>query len=234
MLMSNTQSLEAKRIPSAVDWVASRSLAGAGRRVEDVFEQLGIPVSFEKDGEICAESEPAEYIYKVVSGTVRSTKILDDGRRQIGAFYMAGDIFGLEPGDDYHFSAEAVTHAEVLAVKRSTAFAWASQDGDFARLLWNVTAQHLQRAQDHILLLGRKTALERVATFILEMADRLAKEGALELPMMRQDIADYLGLTIETVSRTMTHLESTHAISLNSSRQIALRSRSGLNRVNAC
>ena len=110
--------------------------------------------------------------------------------------------------------------------------ALAARDNDIARQMWALTARELQRVQDHIMVLI-KSAQERVAGFLLEMADRVPGGGALELPMSRQDIADYLGLTIETVSRTLTQLEKTAAIELPTSRRIVLRNLSALNRLNA-
>src|SRR6185312_15646905 len=104
-------------------------------------------------------------------------------------------------------------------------------DNDVAQQMWALTARELQRVQDHIMVLI-KSAQERVASFLLEMAGR-AGGGAVELPMSRQDIADYLGLTIETVSRTLTQLEKTAAIELPTSRRIVLRNRSALSRLNA-
>jgi len=166
-----------------------------------------------------------------VSGTVRTYKTLLDGRRQIGAFYLPGDVFGLECGDQHTASAEAVTDAKVIVVKRKSLFALAQRDAEVARDLWTITSVELQRAQDHMLALV-KTAEERVAGFLLEMADRASAKNQIELPMSRQDIADYLGLTIETVSRTMTHLENTAAIELPSSRRVVLRNRATLGRLN--
>ena len=110
--------------------------------------------------------------------------------------------------------------------------ALAARDNDVARQMWELTARELQRAQDRILVLI-KSAQERVAGFLLEMADRASVGGAVELPMSRQDIADYLGLTIETVSRTLTHLEKSATIELPTSRRVVLRNRSALTRLNA-
>jgi CRP/FNR family transcriptional regulator, nitrogen fixation regulation protein len=163
---------------------------------------------------------------------IRPDLFLADGRRQIGAFYMVGDVFGLEFGDEHTFSAEAISDAKVLVIKRSALVALAERDNEVARQLWALTGRELNRVQDHILLLI-KTAQERVVGFLLEMAARASNNGALELPMSRQDIADYLGLTIETVSRTLTILENTAAIELPTSRRIVLRNRSALNRLNA-
>jgi CRP/FNR family transcriptional regulator, nitrogen fixation regulation protein len=203
----------------------------ADHGAKGTIELMGAPMSFPRNAEIYGEGEPADYLYKVISGTVRTYKVLADGRRQIGAFYMTGDVFGLETGDEHTFSAEAISDAKVLVVKRSALVALAERDSDVARQLWALTGRELSRVQDHIMLLI-KTAQERVAGFLLEMADRASSGNALELPMSRQDIADYLGLTIETVSRTLTILENAAAIELPSSRRIVLRNRSALSRLN--
>jgi CRP-like cAMP-binding protein len=203
-----------------------------GHRVESSIDVMGIPMSFARNAEIYGEAEPADYLYKVISGAVRTYKVLSDGRRQIGSFYMAGDVFGLEMGDEHTFSAEAITEAKVLVIKRSALVALAERNSDVARQLWALTGRELSQVQDHILLLI-KTAQERVAGFLLEMAERASHDGALELPMSRQDIADYLGLTIETVSRTLTTLENAATIELPTSRRIVLRNRSALSRLNS-
>ena len=200
--------------------------------LDGTLEMMGATMSFPRNGEIYGENEPADYLYKVVSGTVRTSKILDDGRRQIGEFYLPGDIFGLEVGSEHAFSAEAIADSKVLVIKRSAVEALAARDNDAARQLWAMTGRELQRVQDHILLLI-KTAQERVAGFLLEMADRIKTSNEVELPMSRQDIADYLGLTIETVSRTLTSLENASAIALPTSRRIVLCNRTALRKLNA-
>jgi CRP/FNR family nitrogen fixation transcriptional regulator len=158
--------------------------------------------------------------------------VLNDGRRQIGAFYLPGDIFGLEVGDRHTFSAESIVDCKVLVIKRSSVISLAARENDVARQLWKMTAGELQRVQDHIMLLI-KTAQERVAGFLLEMSARAPAGNEIDLPMSRQDIADYLGLTIETVSRTLTQLENSAAIAVPSSRRIVLRNRAALSRLNA-
>ncbi len=192
---------------------------------------MGASMSFARNAEIYGENEPADYLYKVISGTVRTYKMLSDGRRQIGAFYFRGDIFGLEMGEQHAFSAEAISDVKVLVIKRSAVVGLAERDNDVARQLWALTGRELGRVQDHLLLLV-KTARERVVSFLLEMAARVPADNAVELPMSRQDIADYLGLTIETVSRTLTQLENAAAIELPSSRRIVLRNRVALGRLN--
>jgi len=203
-----------------------------GKAFRSSVELMGAPMPFGRNAEIYGENEPAEYLYKVISGTVRTYKVLNDGRRQIGAFYLPGDMFGLEIGDEHSFSAEAIVDSKVLVIKRSSVVALAARDTEVARQLWAMTAGELQRAQDHIMLLI-KTAQERVAGFLLEMAKRSATSTEVDLPMSRQDIADYLGLTIETVSRTLTQLEKGAAIAVPTSRRIVLRNRAALSRLNA-
>jgi CRP-like cAMP-binding protein len=193
---------------------------------------MGALMNFARNGEIYGENEPADYLYKVVSGTVRTYKVLVDGRRQIGAFHLPGDMFGLETGDVHTFSAEAITDCRIIVIKRSAVMALAERDNDVARQMWELTARELHRAQEHSLNLI-KSAQERVAGFLLDMSTRVTGDGAIELPMSRQDIADYLGLTIETVSRTLSHLERSAAIAVPTSRRIVLRNRTALSRLNA-
>jgi CRP/FNR family nitrogen fixation transcriptional regulator len=187
---------------------------------------------FRRNSEIFGEDEPADYVYKVVSGAARTYKVLNDGRRQIGAFYLPGELFGLEAGNEHHCSAEAVSDSTILVIRRSALIGLAGRDGEVARQLWTLTARELERVQEHMLLLIR-SAQERVACFLLEMAERLATADTIELPMPRQDIADYLGLTIETVSRTLTHLETSAAIAVPTCRRIVLRNRTALRRLHA-
>jgi len=196
------------------------------------LEMMGTPMSFARNAEIYGENEPAEYLYKLIGGTVRTSKILSDGRRQVGEFYLPGDIFGLEMDGVHAFSAEAISEVKLLVVKRSAVEALAARDHEIARQLWATTGRELRRVHGHVLLLI-KTAQERVAGFLLEMAERVKSTDQIELPMSRQDIADYLGLTIETVSRTLTSLENSAAIALPSSRHVVLRNRAALRRLNA-
>jgi CRP/FNR family nitrogen fixation transcriptional regulator len=194
---------------------------------------MGARMPFPRNVEVYGEDEPAEYVYKVISGAVRTYKLLGDGRRQIGAFYLTGDIFGLEAGDRHRFTAEAISDSIVLVIKRSTLGMLAKDDKELSHELWQMTARELDHVQCLLLLLGRKNAQERVAAFLLEMASRIPAGNIVELPMCRQDIADYLGLTIETVSRTLTQLENSAAIALSTSRRIVLRNRAALDRLNA-
>ena len=192
------------------------------------MQLMGAMMTYPRDTEIFGEKEPADYLYKVVSGSVRTYRILSDGRRQVGGFYLPGDIFGLESADEHTLSADALSDAKVLVVKRSTLSALAGRDRSVAQQLFALTGRELHRVQDRILLLI-KNARERVASFLLEMAERASENNTIELPMSRQDIADYLGLTIETVCRTLSALETASAIEVSaSSLRIVLRDRAAL------
>jgi len=186
--------------------------------------------SYRKGCEIFGEKEPADYVYQVVTGAVRSYKLLSDGRRQIGAFHLAGDIFGLEIGTDHRFTAEAIIDTTVRLMKRCSLERVADNDVVVARNLLSMTTSNLRHAEDHMLLLGRKTSLERVAAFLIEMDRRSTAAGILALPMNRRDIADYLGLTLETVSRALSRLHGIGVLSFigNNQRQIVLRDRKKL------
>src|SRR5215472_11206820 len=120
-----------------------------------VIEVVGVAITFARNREIYGDGERADYVYKVVSGAVRTYKVLADGRRQIGAFYLTGDVFGLEVGDEHALAAEAVTEAKVLVVKRSALIGLASRDSEIARELWALMSRELARGQARILLLVR-------------------------------------------------------------------------------
>lgn len=224
MLTPNTQSQWAQEVPRA-----GRIAAGNG--LPESIELMGATLPHGRNEEIFGENEPADYVYKVISGGVRTYTVLADGRRQIGSFYLPGDVFGLETGDTHTLSAEAITESKILVIKRSALMKFAQRDNAVAQRLWELTGRELHRAQSHVVLLI-KSAKERVVAFLLEMAARCTGDQ-IDLPMSRQDIADYLGLTIETVSRTLSELESTAAIALPSSRRVVLQNRTALNRSNA-
>jgi CRP/FNR family transcriptional regulator, nitrogen fixation regulation protein len=189
--------------------------------------------SYKKDEEIYGEDEPSDYVYQVIRGSVRSYKLLSDGRRQIGAFYLPGDVFGLESGPVHRLTAEAIVDTTVRLVKRRSLEQAAGITVEVARSLWSMTAGELRHAEDHMLLLGRKSAMERVASFLLEMDRRLAVTGMMALPMCRRDIGDYLGLTLETVSRALSQLHGQGVLGFSGARQIVLRNRQRLRSMDA-
>jgi CRP/FNR family transcriptional regulator, nitrogen fixation regulation protein len=222
------------RANSSRQLVASRGERSLG--VDALFgliELIGARMSYSRHAEIYGDEEPADYFYKVTSGAVRICKVLDDGRRQITAFCLPGEIFGFEVGDVHRFAAEATTDSRILVVKRSTVVALAARNGDVVRQLWAHTARELQRMQEHMLLLGCLSAKERVVTFLRMMAERISGGNEVKLPMARQDIADYLGITIETVSRSISQLASDATIGLRTSRHIVLGNRAALGQLNA-
>jgi CRP-like cAMP-binding protein len=179
--------------------------------------------------QIVHEDDGADRLYKVISGTVCTYKVLSDGRRQIGGFYLSGDIFGLECPEGHTLAAETITNAKILVIRKSVLNALASRNAALLSHLLSLTARELSRVQDRVLLLSSKSAQERVVGFLLEMSKRGSSNGnSVELPMSRQDIADYLGLTIETVSRTLWGLENCGAIGISRRRRIQFRSRSKL------
>ncbi len=194
---------------------------------------VGTDFCYRKDEEIYGEGEPSEYVYQVVRGAVRTYKLLSDGRRQIDAFHLPGDVFGLESGQTCRLTAEAIVDTTIRLAKRGNLEQAAEVDVQVALHLWSLTAGHLRHAEDHMLLLGRKTAMEKVATFLLEMDRRLTVAGMMALPMTRRDIADYLGLTLETVSRTFSQLQSQGVLGLTGARQVALRNRQCLRNMDA-
>jgi CRP/FNR family nitrogen fixation transcriptional regulator len=191
----------------------------------------GVRRSFARNEEIFAEGDDTEYFYKVVTGTVRTYKLLNDGRRQIDAFHLPGDVFGLEPEEQHRNSAEAVGEVTVTAHKRS---AMAANDAAFSNQLLAAMTRRLECAQNHMLVLGCKNAQEKIASFLLGLAERLSTADRVDLPMMRSDIADHLGLTIETVSRTLAELVREGVIGLAAGhRAVTLNDRAALRQLSA-
>lgn len=188
----------------------------------------GTRMHFQRNEEIFGQGEAADYVYRVVSGAVRTIRFSSDGRRQILNFYLPGDVFGLEYGNQHTLSAEAVADADLSLVRRSLIDTAATQDAAAARALIAMIQRQLQNAQEHALVLGRKGAGERVAAFLLQFSDRVTAQCEIDLPMSRADIADYLALTIETVSRAFTQMERDHTIALPSSRHVVVRDRCAL------
>jgi CRP/FNR family nitrogen fixation transcriptional regulator len=197
--------------------------------IADVLERLGVRMTFAMGEEIFGQDEDADLIHSSVRGAVRTTRLLSDGRRQIGNFYYKNDLIGLETGDTHRFSAEALTDCVILVVKRSSLKAF-SGDGELDRAIWEATRRELERTQEHLLVLGRKTACEKVASFLMDLAQRDAVE-TIDLPMGRQDMADYLGLTIETVSRMVTQLQGSKIVEFTGSRHFRVRRWEALERL---
>ncbi|WP_020174052.1 helix-turn-helix domain-containing protein [Methyloferula stellata] len=186
---------------------------------------------FAQDREIYGEGDNAGVFFKVVSGVIRTCKFLSDGRRQIDAFHVAGDIFGFEMGWEHTLSAEAVCDCTVIPYRRRGIET--ANDEVLSQQLFTYAMRSFTRAQEHSLLLGRRSAVEKVAAFLIEWAEQSPAGTVVSLAMTRQDIADYLGLTIETVSRTLSQLERDALIELPTARQIRLKDMAALQHMNA-
>lgn len=190
---------------------------------------VGSVVSYGRDQEIFGQGESAMQVYKVRAGAVRCFKLLSDGRRQISDFYLPGDVFGVEAGIEHRVTAEALTDTVLTVARRSALTDGGGDDIGRAQALWRLAIGDLQRSQDHALTLGRRSATERVASLLIDIAERLdADDDSLVLPMTRQDMADYLGLTIETVSRTLSQMQSNRLITVGGCRKVQLLDREAL------
>lgn len=164
--------------------------------------------------------------YHIDFGAVRICRLLSDGRRQVIAFHFAGESFGFEAGEHRNYSAEALVPSKIRSFPQP---ANEAQAGYMLKL----ALRSLSRAQDHLLVIGRQSASERIAAFLVDMAARQEDLDHVELPMSRQDIADYLGLTIETISRVFTRLRTDGLIDLPTSRSVILKKRNALARMAA-
>lgn len=198
----------------------------------DPIGELGVQLHFARDDSIYSQGDPSEFVYRIVSGLVRTARVTDDGRRQIGGFYYAGDMLALEDENEHCFSAEAMNDCVVVAIRRRVLDAAAARDSSVARQLWTAGYRSLRKMQSHLVQIGRKTALERVGAILAELASRVPGEE-VDLPMSRQDIADYLGLTIETVSRMFTQLQASGVIVLTGLRRMRVSNRPALQKLAA-
>ena len=233
--MSTSLALARNPVSDAKRVIAEQSVEV--EEVQDGWERAlsttGSVLHFAQDREIYTEGDEAETFFKIISGVVRTCKFLSDGRRQIDAFHVEGDIFGFEAGDEHRLSAEAVSDCTVIAYRRRGVERLAANNDALSMQLFSYAVCNMARARDHSLLLGRKGAAEKVAAFLMEWADRSSSAGAVTLAMTRQDIADYLGLTIETVSRTLSQLERDSIIELCTARRIHFKNPAALRALSA-
>ena len=215
--------LPATPLPAPVSWTPP-----SVPEKRDGLELSGVVVNFASDRQIYAEGDEARSFYKVISGMVRTCRFLSDGRRQIDAFHVAGDVFGFEAGPDHRMTAETVSDCTVIAYRRRGLETMIAQDERLGRWFFSHAMNSLALAREHLLLLGRGSAAQKISAFLLEAANGEGGGGVIDLAMSRQDIADYLGLTIETVSRTLSHMERDGTIKLLSARRVVLKDRPGL------
>ena len=218
--------------PAVLSRVPGQAPATAKAQDEDLqaLQQIGTKVRFARNTTLFNEGDDATYTYKIVSGAIRLCKHTSNGRRQIADFLLAGDYFGFLQLGTYSFTAEAVSDAVVIAYPQRQIEQLSNTMPSMSRRLLVLLSQRLLGMQDHLVLLGRQAAKERVASFLLLLAERSeAEEGeAFEVPMSRQDIADYLGLTIETVCRALSDLKRTRLIGIPNVHQIVVTDRDGL------
>ncbi len=178
---------------------------------------------------IFADGDDANYCYRIVSGEAMAFKLMSDGHRQVYEFLVPGDFFGYETQADHYFTVEAVSEVVVLKYPRRAVERVLAENSRFAREIQQMTARGLHSAYQRMILLTHKSADERVAWFLLELADRTRNsDDALHLAMTRTDIADYLGMVIETVSRALTRLKRGGAIAMQSVNDIRLVDRQRL------
>jgi CRP/FNR family nitrogen fixation transcriptional regulator len=208
--------------PASMGAVEARTAWMAAQDTQEPLRTAGTVVHIAQGREIFAEGDDTDLFYKVISGVVRACKFLSDGRRQIEAFHVAGDLFGFELDEERLMSAEAVSDCTLVCYRRRSVETLAQKDQAVSRHLFQYAMQNMASAQAHSLLLGRRGAAEKVAAFLLGWAKQSANKRVLHLAMTRQDIADYLGLTIETVSRSLTQLERDNVIALPSTREVRI------------
>ena len=189
------------------------------------LDALAVIVPFHRGQEICSQGRSVEHWYFLISGAARRCAIRADGRRQIVDLLLPGDFFGLAFGDQSDATIEAVAENTVVAsYPRPRIEVLADSDPKIARELRDIAFKALSRMQTQLLILGRITALEKVGSFLLEMSARLSNGDTerVALPISRYDIADYLGVSIETVSRALSDLKQRGAIKLLSTRTVSI------------
>ena len=179
------------------------------------------PIRFRRNNVIACEGEAADYVFLVVSGVVRSCKTFTNGSRSVVAFHLPGDLFGWSDQKQHSLSVEAASDATVLFLKRSALLSVAARESCVAAFVLDVTTRELRRAQAHALLLSL-SAKSRVAKFLTDLGHRLGRATTIDLPMSHQDIADHLGLTIESLSRTITDLQRSGIVSRSGSRTLTV------------
>lgn len=199
----------------------------ASPALEAAFDRLSARTRrFARGAEIFAEGCPADKVYRIVSGAVRISRLLSDGRRQVCDFLYSGEVLGPEAGLAHRTTAEAMTDTVIQVVSRKALADLAASDLSITGELWRLSLAWFNRSRQHALLLARQSATERLAGFLL--AQEGAASGEIELPMTRQDIGDYLGLTIHTVSRSISQLQAEGVIELLSQRRIRVLQASAL------
>jgi CRP/FNR family transcriptional regulator len=224
-------------------WARRAGTAGNARTTEsfpvltrgtDALDAIGVALSADKGETVFDEGEPAEHYFQVLSGTVCVYKLMEDGKRQIVALALPGDFFGFGSGELYDFSAEAITESRIRRFSRARAAALICSDAALGSRLFAIVRDQLVTAQQRLVLLGRKSARARVASFLLMLGARGRNTSSLpdiDLDMSRSDIADYLGLALETVSRVLSQLRENRVIELPSPQHILVHNPAALREI---
>ncbi|MBL6936989.1 MAG: helix-turn-helix domain-containing protein [Alphaproteobacteria bacterium] len=202
----------------------------AGPNANPSLANMGSVTNFDRNATIFHEGDAADYSYKVVAGAIRLSKMMSDGRRQVAEFALSGDFIGLNWLDEHAMTAEALTDVTLIAYTRGRLERLGDENQAIRAELFSTLRHDLWAAHNHLVLLGRQSALERVACFLLEMRRRSPNtdKTTIAVPMTRRDIADYLGLTIETVCRMLTRLKQMGVIDIPDRHTIAVRNLAGL------
>lgn len=224
-MMTSLQHRPAPTIHHAASVVANPAQRSA-------LASMGVVSRYERNSTIFSEGEAAEYSYKIVSGAVRLSKMMSDGRRQVAEFALAGDFIGLDWLDEHSMTAEALNDVQLICYTRGRLERLGDENREVRAELFSTLRHNLWAAQNHLVILGRQAALERVASFLVQLMSRGRNldRASIDIPMTRQDIADYLGLTIETVCRMLTRLKQGRVIDIPDRHTITVRNLVALKR----
>ncbi len=200
------------------------------------LDQMGTKRRFAKSETIFSEGDEAAFSYRVVSGAIRLCKYFADGRRQIADFILPGDICGFLHLKEHRFTAEAASDVVVICYPQRQIEAMAERTPGMRKSLNHFVTTRLMEVQDHLIMLGCQTAKEKVVSFLLILANRASAEDgdSVDLPMSRRDVADYLGLTVETVCRVLADLKRTRLVAVPKRDKIMLTNISRLREVGEC
>lgn len=219
-------------LPASLRQSPAISQAPRADKATTGLDSIGVSTVYVAGRTIFEAGDPARNVYRVAHGVVRAVRLLADGRRCITNFFTEGDFIALAENEEHSYTLEAVTDARLSCYPRRPFNAVLESDPSVGRRLLNLMCSELSATHDRLLLLGRKSAVERIATFLLTMADRMPAteedDDVILLPMTRSDIADYLGLTIETVSRTFAQLLRRKVVALPKPHRVVVLDRDAL------
>ena len=206
----------------APTYAAAAAAANCLTETRSPLAMLGSISRFERNATVFTEGDDAAYSYKVISGAVRLSKIMSDGRRQIAEFALPGDFFGIDWLDEYALTAETLSDVTVVRFARGRLAQLGDENREARAEIFSTLRHDLWAAQNHLVILGRQSALERVASFLVQLIERNKTQDKtmISLPMTRLDIADYLGLTIETVCRMLAKLNQSAIIDIPNRHEI--------------